>query len=194
MEAQRAYSAFTVKALDTARRTFSGTATTPATDRMRDTVNPMGVRFKNPLTLLSGHKHDLSIGKAIFGKPTNKGIDFDAEIPVIEEPATLRERVETAWGEIRHELVRFVSIGFLPLKYSFKDDGGIDFEEIEIFELSIVSVPALPQAVITSIKSMHGGTLSRDVVDLIRAADCGPVKTVKLIPAPSAGGIKLIQP
>lgn len=194
MEVQRAYAAFTVKALDNSRRTFSGWATTPAVDRVRDTINPLGARFKNPLVLLAGHHRDLPIGKAVFGKPTAKGIEFDAEIPVIDEPATLRERVDTAWGEVKHGLVRAVSIGFTPLKYSFKDDGGIDFEEIEIFELSIVSVPALPQAVITSIKSMHGGALSRDVVDLIRAADCGSGKTVKLIPAPGVGGIKLIQP
>lgn len=39
---QRAYSAFTVKALDTDKRTFSGWATTPATDRIGDNINPLG--------------------------------------------------------------------------------------------------------------------------------------------------------
>lgn len=193
MDAQRAYSAFTVKALDSARRTFSGWATTPATDRMRDTVNPLGARFRNPLVLLAGHHRDLPIGKATFGKPTAKGIEFDAEIPVIDEPQTLRERVDTAWGEIKFELVRAVSIGFNPIKYSFKDDGGIAFEEIEIFELSIVSVPALPQAVITSVKSMQGGLLPRAVVEQIKAADGRRDGSVQLLRPQPTGSVRLTK-
>ena len=194
MEVQRAYAAFTVKALDNSRRTFSGWATTPATDRVGDTIDPLGATFKNPLVLLHQHRHDQPIGRVNFKKPTAKGIEFEAEIPVVDEPGSFKDRVDTAWAEIKHGVVRGVSIGFRAIKYAFRDDGGIDYQEVEIYELSSVSVPALPQAVISAVKSMHGGALSRDVVELIRAADCGPGKTVKLIPAPGVGGIKLIQP
>lgn len=150
----RAYSLITAKALEDGRRVFSGIATTPTPDRVQDVINPMGAKFKNPLALLHQHRHDAPIGKVIFSKPTAKGIEFEAEIPVIEEPGPLRDRVETAWGEIKAGLVRAVSIGFRPLKYAFKDDGGIDFQEIEIYELSTVSVPANPDAVISEIKSI----------------------------------------
>lgn len=168
---QRAYSAFEVKALDTGRRTFAGWATTPATDRVGDTINPLGATFKNPLVLLHQHRHDQPIGTVTFKRPTAKGIEFTAEIPVVEEPGLFKDRVDTAWSEISYGVVRAVSIGFRPIKYAYKDDGGIDFQEIEIYELSSVSIPALPDAVITSVKSMHGRALPQDVVQAIKAHD-----------------------
>lgn len=150
----RAYAAFQVKAMDDGKRTFSGWATTPTVDRVHDIINPMGVRFKNPLPLLHQHRHDQPIGFATFRKPTKNGIEFEAEIPSIEEPEMLKQRLDTAWGEIKHGLVRAVSIGFTPIKYAYRDDGGIEYQEIEVYELSSVTIPALPEAVITSVKSM----------------------------------------
>jgi HK97 family phage prohead protease len=143
-----------VKAFDTDQRTFKGWATTPAADRVSDTINPLGAKFQNPLVLLHQHQHDAPIGTVTFGKPTAKGIEFEAQIPDIAEAGPLKDRVDTAWGEIKHGLVRAVSIGFRPLKYAFLDDGGIDFQEIEIFELSTVSIPANAEAVITAVKSL----------------------------------------
>jgi phage head maturation protease len=89
----------------------------------------------------------------------------------VDEPGPFKDRVDTAWSEISYGVVRAVSIGFRPIKYAFKEDGGIEFQEIEIYELSSVSVPALPEAVITSVKSMHGGALPQDVVQAIKAHD-----------------------
>lgn len=183
----RAYSAFEVKSLNSERRTFKGWATTPAMDRMLDTINPLGATFKNPLPLLHQHNHNSPIGLVTFSKPTKKGIEFEAEIPVISEPGPLKDRVDTAWGEISHGLVRAVSIGFRPIKYSYKDDGGIEYQEIEIFELSSVSVPALPDAVITQVKSMSGGPLPVETIQQIKSLDLGnrksmPVRLIKAEP------------
>lgn len=167
--ATRAYAAFEVKAISADRRTFSGWATTPTLDRVGDTINSLGVTFKNPLVLLHGHKHDQPIGTATFKAPTKKGIEFDAEIPVVgEEFGALKERVDTAWGELKHGLVRAVSIGFKPIKYAFTEDG-VDYQEVEVYELSTVAIPALPDAVITAVKSMQ--PLSRDMVKLLRNAE-----------------------
>jgi len=150
----RAYSLVEVKNLNESKRTFSGWATTPETDRVGDVINPLGAVFKNPLTLLHQHRHDAPIGTVRFKKPTKDGIEFEAEIPTIDEPGPLKDRVDTAWGEIKAKIVRAVSIGFRPVKYAFKDDGGIDFQEVEIYELSTVSVPANAGAVITDVKSI----------------------------------------
>lgn len=188
---QRAYSAFEVKSLDSGRRTFKGWATTPAVDRVGDTINPLGASFKNPLPLLHQHRHDQPIGLVRFDKPTRKGIEFEAEIPEVEEEGPLRDRIETAWGEIRHGLVRAVSIGFRPIKYAYKDDGGIDFQQVEIYELSAVTIPALPEAVITSVKSMQ--PLSRSQIEAIKSFDHGRRVHggIPLVSAPR-GGIKLL--
>ncbi|WP_368655404.1 HK97 family phage prohead protease [Castellaniella ginsengisoli] len=199
MNVQRAYSLFEVKALDDEKRTFSGWATTPTPDRMGDVVDPMGAKFKNPLVLLHQHDRYSPIGLVRFEKPTAKGIQFEAEIPAIEDEGSLKDRVDTAWGEIKHGLIRAVSIGFRALKYAFRDDGGIDFQEVEIYELSTVSVPANADALISAVKSMDGRPLSRDLLEQIKTLDFASRRSspVQLI-APQTknlnGAVRLIRP
>lgn len=202
-EFQRAYSGFEVKALDKKMRTFRGWATTPTMDRVNDTVNPKGVTFKNPLPLLHQHRHTSPIGTALFKKPTAQGIEFDAGIPYIEEPGSLKDRVDTAWGEIEHGLVRAVSIGFRPIKYAYKEDGGIDFQETEVYELSAVTIPANSEALITSLKSLHDRgiyLLPNELVQEIKSLDYharrqNPVQLIKsVVPEITPGAVRLIRP
>lgn len=172
MNNQRAYSLLETKALDEKQRIFRGWATTPSADRVGDKINPLGAKYANPTVLLHQHQHSSPIGTVLFEKATAKGIQFEATIPIIEEPGLLKDRVDLAWGEIKHGLVRGVSIGFRPLKYAYMDDGGIDFQEIEIYELSSVSVPANAAATIQTIKALDGRRDSSGVVRLItRAAE-----------------------
>lgn len=193
----RAYSAFEVKEVDEKRRIFRGWATTPAVDRVGDTINPLGVKFKNPLALLHQHRHDSPIGQVMFDKPTAKGIQFEAEIPIVDEPGLLKDRVDLAWSEIKYGLVRAVSIGFRALKYSFKDSGGVDYQETEVFELSAVTIPALPDAVITSVKSMSG-PLSADMIREIKGYDRfrinGGIPLVKVEREVPKDFVRLVQP
>lgn len=190
MTTNRAYSVIEIKALDENKRTFTGWATTPDVDRVNDTINPLGAKFTNPVVLLHQHDHDKPVGLVKFKKPTKAGIEFEAEIPVIDEPGPLKDRVDTAWGELKAGLVRAVSIGFRSLKYSYKDNGGIDFEETEIFELSTVSIPANSAAIITSVsKGMDVSAAS-----IIKTYDVGAEPAVNEIPAttPAATGTKRV--
>lgn len=150
----RAYSVLTVKAVQDDRRTMSGIATTPSVDRVGDIIEPLGVKFKNPLPLLWQHRHDQPIGSVTFGKPTKDGIPFEAEIPLIEEQGTLRDRIDEAWQSIKLGLVRAVSIGFRPIEYAYMENGGIRFSETEVYELSAVTIPANVDAIISTIKSV----------------------------------------
>src|SRR5690606_37305775 len=88
----------------------------------------------------------------------------------VAEEGSLKDRVDTAWGEIKYGIVRAVSIGFRAIKYAYKEDGGIDFQEIEVYELSTVSVPALPEAIISSVKSMNPA-LPHDAIEQIKSFD-----------------------
>jgi hypothetical protein len=63
----RAYSVLHVKSVDAQQRVFSGMASTPEVDRMGDVIEPKGATFKNPLSLLLHHKHDLPVGTVTFG-------------------------------------------------------------------------------------------------------------------------------
>lgn len=150
----RMYSVLTVKAVEEDQRIIRGVATTPNPDRVGDIVEPLGVQFKNPMPLLHQHDHDKPVGSVTFDKPTAEGITFEAKLPMIEDAGPLRDRIETAWGELKAGLVRAVSIGFRALEYAWMDDGGIRFTKSEVLELSLVSVPANADAVISTIKSI----------------------------------------
>lgn len=157
---QRAYSFLTVKSVSEDRRIIRGTATTPAMDRVGDVIEPLGVKFKNPMPFLWQHRHDQPIGKVKFDKPTKDGITFEAELPVIDEPGTLKDRVDEAWQSIKLGLVPAVSIGFRPIEYSYIENGGVHFTEIEVYELSAVTIPAHQDALISSVKAMDARALN----------------------------------
>ncbi len=150
----RAYSILTVKAVEEEQRIIRGVATTPSPDRVGDIVEPLGVKFSNPMPLLHQHDSDRPVGTVTFDKPTKDGITFEARLPKIEEPGPLKDRVDTAWGEVKAGLVRAVSIGFRALEYAFMESGGIRFAESEVLELSLVTVPANADAKITTVKSI----------------------------------------
>lgn len=153
----RAYSVLDVKGVDSATRKITGIATTPSVDRVGDIIDPMGIKFNNPMPFLWQHRHDAPIGTVTFKPATAKGIEFEAEIASIDEPGTLKDRVDEAWQSIKAGLVRAVSIGFRPIEYSFMDSGGIRYNEAEVYELSAVTIPANADAVISAVKSIDAG-------------------------------------
>lgn len=174
----RAFSILTTKAIDDDQRIIEGWATTPTPDRMKDVVDPLGVIFSNPLVLLHQHDNARPVGTVEFSKPTKDGIKFRATLPKIMEPGALKNRVDTAWAEVKAGLVRAVSIGFRPLEMAQMDDGGIRFTKSEVLELSLVSVPANAEATITMVKSIDSG---------LRAAS----GTIARQEKPAASGVKI---
>jgi HK97 family phage major capsid protein/HK97 family phage prohead protease len=156
----RAYSLLTVKAVSEDKRVITGVATTPTPDRVGDIVEPLGVKFRNPMPLLHQHRSDQPVGTVRFDKATKDGITFEARLPKIEVDGPLKDRVDTAWEEIKAGLVRGVSIGFRSLEESFMDDGGIRFIESEVLELSLVTIPANADAVIQTIKTFDAQALA----------------------------------
>lgn len=157
----RAYSFFVTKTVNEDERTITGMASTPETDRVGDIVEPLGAQFANPLPLLWMHQRDLPVGTVVFGKPTKDGIPFTAKLPSIPEPAQLKARIDEAWQSIKAGLVRAVSIGFRPIEYAINEDtGGYTFLKTDIFELSLVTVPANASATIATIKSYDAEALA----------------------------------
>lgn len=153
VETTRVYSVVDIKELDDEKREFTGIATTPATDRMDDIVEPMGGEYKLPISLLWQHDRYLPVGIVVRAKATKKGIEITGRIPKIDQPAGLAARLEEAWQSLKHQLVRGLSIGFSPKEYSFIENGGIHFTKWEWLELSLVTIPANSEATILSIKS-----------------------------------------
>lgn len=177
----RAYSLLEIKSVNEESRVIRGVATTPNTDRMGDVIEPLGVKFTNPMPLLWQHKSDKPVGLATFDKPTKNGIDFEASLAKIGEPGVLKDRIDEAWQSLKAGLVRGVSIGFRPIEYSFIEKGGVRFSETEVLELSLVTVPANQDATITLIKSIDAGL--RAAKGIAQPADPQPGATGKQKPA-----------
>lgn len=157
---RRAFSLLEIKSVDAEKRIIRGVATTPTVDRVGDIIEPMGVKFSNPLPLLWQHQSDKPVGTVRFDKPTKNGITFEAELPAIAEQGALRDRIEEAWQSVKNKLVRAVSIGFRAIEYAFMDEGGMRFVKTEIYELSLVTIPANADAVITSAKSLDQAAIA----------------------------------
>lgn len=152
----RAFSFLEIKGMDEDARVITGIATTPETDRVGDIVDPLGAKFAEEMPLLWQHKHDSPVGAATFGKPTKNGIPFKAIIAKIDEDGPLKQLTNMAWQSVKARLVRAVSIGFRPIKYNIMDTGGLQFTETEIYELSLVTIPANASATIQTIKALSG--------------------------------------
>lgn len=164
MELNRAYSVLSVKSVEEADGfvRIKGIASTPSVDKMGDVVDPMGARFKTPMPLLWQHDYRAPVGTMTFAKPTSKGIPFEAELPIVKEEGTLKTRVDEAIQSLKYKLVTAVSIGFSAVadKVERMADGGLHFKEWDWHELSLVTIPANSEAVITAIKSADQAALA----------------------------------
>jgi HK97 family phage major capsid protein/HK97 family phage prohead protease len=178
----RAYALLEIKAVDTARRIVTGTATTPLPDRLGDIIEPLGVQFTNPLPLLLYHDAQKPIGRVTFDAPTAKGITFSATLPAVTEPGTLKDRVDEAWQSLKAGLLTGVSIGFRALEHAFLKEGGVHFLKTEVLELSLVAIPANASATIHTIKSLDGSH-----------AASGVGRSYPPLPAPGATGPELTR-
>jgi HK97 family phage major capsid protein/HK97 family phage prohead protease len=151
----RAYSLLKVDSVDPERRTFSGIASTPELDRQGHIIDPAGVSFKNPLPLLLFHDQKQPVGTVTL-KAMPHGILFEARIPQIDQPGALKTRVDEAWHSIKAGILTGISIGFRPINNAIErlTNGGVKFLKTDIFELSLVTIPANAQASILLVKSL----------------------------------------
>lgn len=192
----RAYSVLDVKAVNAETRTITGMATTPGVDRVGDVVEPLGVQYKNPLPLLWQHDHQQPVGLVTFGKPTAKGVPFTATFAEVTEPIGLFNRIEEAWQSVKAGLVRAVSIGFRDLgSEPIAGSWGTRFLKTEVYELSLVTIPANAEATITSIKSFDVGApaaTGRKALPFVRlgkpaGASATATKKLSVTPKPEEG-------
>jgi uncharacterized protein len=189
----RAYSVLEVKSVDEADGFVSieGIATTPTTDRVGDVVEPMGAKFKTPMPLLWQHRHSEPVGHVTFAQPTKAGIPFKARLPKVAEAGRLKDRVDEAIHSLAYGLVSAVSIGFSAIDGAVErmKNGGLRFKEWEWLELSLVTIPANSDAVITAIKSIDQKHLPASGPDGVEVTPPGDSGTET---AASRGPVKLI--
>lgn len=152
--------------------TLRGMATTPRVDRAGDIVVPTGARFERMPKLMLYHDSEKPVGNVSKATPTKRGIGFEALIPKVAESGVVRDRIEEAVHSVKYDLLSYVSIGFNPINGKYEAiDTGFRFDEWEWLELSLVTIPAQPDAVITGIKSLDDAIL-RDI-QTVKSYDVG---------------------
>lgn len=188
----RAYSLFEVKAISDELRVLSGTASTPTADRVRDVVEPLGMTRRGPINLFLYHEHDKPVGHVEFGRPTKTGIPFEASIPDVKEEGVVRDRVNEAWHSVKYRLLQAVSIGFKPLDDAVEmlKTGGLRFLKWEMLELSLVGVPANPEALVSAFKSCNATAIRGEMGLELKESDERRVWVEKSL----RNGVPLIEP
>lgn len=156
----RLYSLIQIKSADDEQRIIRGIASTPTPDRVDDVVEPGGIKFKNPLPFILHHDKTAPIGTVTFDRPTAAGVTFTARIPKVVEPGIVKDRTDEAWHSAKYGLLRGVSIGYLPIDFAHRATGGRHLKSIEVFELSMVTVPANAETTILQIKSLDAAALA----------------------------------
>lgn len=156
MTAEKRHMPFTlsVKASDDGRKVITFRGTTPTKDRYGDIVEPSGVILdayrRNPVFLLAheyGHSVPqlLPIGKSLKETVSDDGIDFEIEFDSEDDLAM------QVYGKYKRAFMFGVSIGFIPREWEPMEDGrGWRITKWELLELSAVTIPANPDALIAA--------------------------------------------
>jgi hypothetical protein len=157
---RKAFEPYEVKADEETRR-VSFVITTGAVDRDNDTIKVDGWDFKNWLknpVVLWGHNSSIPpIAKGVSLVKRGGAIHATAQFP----PEGVYELADTVFGLIKHlGTPGATSVGFRPKmdkdgrpRLAWNEErGGVDFEEQELLEFSIVTVPSNPEALMTMAK------------------------------------------
>lgn len=156
------------RSFDEASRSARFIMTDETPDSYRDIVRAKGAdltRFeKNPIALLN-HRSDLILGTWDDVEVKSKRIEGTVKLA----EAGTAPHVDMTFNFMKQGILRAASIGFMPLQVEkiLDDEGnwtyGYDVKSWSLYETSIVSIPANPQALAKSIKD--GNTLARDFLE-----------------------------
>jgi HK97 family phage prohead protease len=141
-------------------RVLRWTISTGVVDREMDAISVTGWDLanyrKNPVVLWAHDSSRLPIGRAIDVGVTDGALKATVEFIPPETPEG-GQFAESVYRLARSGFLAATSVGFRPLEWTFTRDPerggddwfpGIDFERQELVELSIVTVPANPEALL----------------------------------------------
>jgi HK97 family phage prohead protease len=131
---------------------ISGMASTMDIDRVGDVILPeawskggLDNYKRNPIVLFN-HNYNAPIGKATEVEPTNKGLAFKAFISKAA-PNGIAELIKDG-------VLGAFSVGFIVKDADYiEETGGLKIKDAELFEVSVVSVPANQTATFSIAKS-----------------------------------------
>lgn len=142
---------------------FTAIASSEIEDRQGEIVRQTGwnlKNFKNNPVLLYMHDHTKPIGKA-----TRVWLDKSGASPMLKFKGFISDATEELKGYrklVEDGILNSFSVGFRPLEMD-----GNEITKAELFEISLVSVPAKPEARLLAVKSLEDGGFKSEVINKI---------------------------
>ena len=142
---------------------FTAIASSEIEDRQGEIVRQTGwnlKNFKENPVLLYMHDHTKPIGKA-----TRVWLDKTGKSPMLKFKGYISDATEELKGYKRlvdDGILNSFSVGFRPLEMD-----GNEITKAELFEISLVSVPANPEARLLAVKSLEDGGFKSEVINKI---------------------------
>jgi len=163
-------------------RTLRMVGSSSSVDRLGDIIDVKGwklTNFKKNPVILFGHNHWIpAVARAKEVKKEDDKLTFLIEFP----PEGVNDLSDKLFNLYKLKIMRASSVGFMPLKYEWIEDEkgnyrGIHFMEQELLELSLVTVPAHPEALAMSLygkginQQTYGMTIGIDTENMIKILD-----------------------
>jgi HK97 family phage major capsid protein/HK97 family phage prohead protease len=159
---KHAYSLLHIKSVSEDERIIEGIASTPTPDRAGDVMEPKGASYTLPMPLLWQHDQRQPIGQVTAASVTGDGIRITAKFAKVDEPGTLKDRLDEAWQSVKAGLVRGLSIGWQPVDVQpIKGSYGLHVLKWLWAELSAVTIPANIEATILKVKELDQAASGR---------------------------------
>ncbi len=148
---------FQLKSLNDEERTIEFVGSTKAKDRYGDVIEQAGWEIGNFLgnpVVPWGHDYSMPpVAKALEVGIKDGDLVFKAQFATKDE----YEWADTIYKLYKGGYLRAFSVGFIPLEYDGNWEVGYTFTKCELLEVSCVTVPANPEALVLAYKE---GTLS----------------------------------
>jgi len=132
-------------------------------DRQGEVIKQAGWDFENfkanPVILFGHDSYDLPIGKAV-----DIYTEGDKTYAVIEFAAEIYDKAMIIWNMVKTGILRTVSVGFINNEYDNNE-----LTKNELLEISIVPVPANPNAILLAAKD--GSISKKDASFMISAME-----------------------
>lgn len=144
----------TPKVIDEARRAVRFCFSDGSVDRVGDRIMASGwdlAQFRRNAVALFAH----DANSPPIGRATDVRVEGDRLMGTIEfMSADLYPFADTVYEMVRQGYLRAVSVGFLPIEYTFSSEDdrpyGIDFKRQELLEISVCPVPANANALVAA--------------------------------------------
>jgi HK97 family phage prohead protease len=152
-------------------------------DRIGDVMEPGGCKldnFRNNPIVLANHDPDQPLGTAEAEIKSDR-----LEALITFAPPGLSKMADEWCGLCKAGILGAMSVGFSPIEFERIKEGGLRYTKWELLELSVVSVPANPNAIIVARdarRAAHQQSATRgsitaidDVFDALKPPrwDCG---------------------